>query len=128
MNNGRNGGLAQNSHERVPLKIPEWLPSTSQATRLQVACRALWPRKSKDSGDCGISGERGSEKTAGSRQNEEISGKRAEVSQTSRERGCSKYVAGAGQGGWPAMHSLGLVCQTSRSWLAWRNSMGPTGG
>src|ERR1035437_3029716 len=36
-----------------PLKIPEWLPSTSQATRLRVACRALWPKEPIDSGDSG---------------------------------------------------------------------------
>src|ERR1035441_3110714 len=95
---------------------------------LQVACRALWPPKSKDSGDCGLSGQRGSEKAAGTKQNKEISGKRAEFRRPRRERGCSEYVAGGGQGGWPATHSLGLVCQTSKNWLAWRNSMGPTGG
>ena len=120
-------------------KIPEWLPTTSQATRLWVACGALWPRKSKDSRDCGLSGKQGGEKAEGSppfavslrrmeRQNAEIRGKRAEVNRPSRERGCSERIAGGGQGGWPARNSCGWCCQPPMSWLALRNSMGPTGG
>ena len=62
--------LSQNRRWKAALKIPEWLPSASQATRLQVAGRPLWPRKSRDSGDCG-------EQAAGSWQNREIRGKRA---------------------------------------------------
>jgi hypothetical protein len=42
-----------------PLKIPDWLPTASQALRLRVAGGALRPRKPIDSGDCG-------EKTEGS--------------------------------------------------------------
>src|ERR1035437_4617341 len=63
-------GVLPNSTASLRLKIPEWLPSTSQVTRLQVACRPLWPRKSRDSGDCG-------EQAAGRGQNGEIRGKRA---------------------------------------------------
>src|ERR1035437_4611487 len=48
----------------APLKIPDRLPTASQALRLRVACRALWPTEPIDSGDCG-------EKAAGRRQNEE---------------------------------------------------------
>ena len=102
--------------------------SNTGVTRLQVACRALWARKSKDSGDCGLSGERGREKAEESRQNEEIRGKRAELTRPSRERRCSEYVAGGDQGGWSARHSWGLACQPLTSWLARRNSTGPTGG
>src|ERR1017187_9018820 len=95
---------------------------------LQVACRALWPPKSKDSGDRGLSWKRGGEKAEGREQNEEIRGKRAGVNRPSRERRCSEYRGGDGQGGWLARHSCGLACQLSMSWLARRNSTGLTGG
>src|ERR1035437_7147289 len=113
---------------RPPLKIPEWLPTASQATRLRVACGALWPKEPIDSGDCG-------EKAEGRRPNEEkrgrkgeIRGKRAKLNRPSRERRRSEYVAGGAQGGWPAMNSRGRSCQSSINWLARRNSTGPTGG
>src|ERR1035441_8467414 len=89
-------GVAQNRHWRDPHKIPEQYRSNTGVTRLQVACRALWARKSKDSGDCGLSGKRASEKSEGRRQNAEIRGKRAEVNRPSRERRCSEYGAGGG--------------------------------
>ena len=122
-----------------PLKIPDWLPTASQALRLRVACRALWPKEPIDSGDCG-------EKAAGSppsavllwrtgtqneekrRENGEIRGKRAKLNRPSRERRRSEYVAGDGQGGWPAMNAWGRSCQSARNWLARRNNTGPTGG
>src|ERR1035441_7623855 len=78
---------------------------------LQVACRALGPPKSKDSGDCGLSGERARESAEGNSQNERTCGNRAELRRPSQERGCSEYVAGDGQGGWPARHSCWLVRQ-----------------
>jgi hypothetical protein len=113
---------------RAPLKIPEWLPTTPQAIRLRVACKARRPREPIDSGDCG-------EKAEGRRQNEqkrgrkgEIRGKRAKLNRPSRERRRSEYVAGGAQGGWPAMNSRGRSCQSSINWLARRNSTGPTGG
>ena len=61
------------------IRLPEWMPSTSQATRLQQACSALWPRESKISRDCGEKAE-GSPPSAVSlrrtgRQNEEIEGR-----------------------------------------------------
>src|ERR1035437_728644 len=33
---------------RDPLKIPDWLPTTPQAIRLRVACKALWPKEPID--------------------------------------------------------------------------------
>ena len=38
---------------KVPHKIPDWLPTASQALRMRVAGGALQPRKPIDSGDCG---------------------------------------------------------------------------
>ena len=118
-------GALPNSTASLRLKIPEWLPSTSQVTRLQVACRALWPRKPKD---CGEKAERRRKNEENGMQKAEIREKRAKINCPSRERGCSEYGGGGGQGGWPARHPCGLACQPLMSWLARRNSMGPTGG
>src|ERR1035437_37163 len=124
---------------RPPFKIPEWLPTASQATRLRVACGALWPREPIDSGDCGEKAEgsppsavllrrTGRQKAEKRMGNGEIRGKRAKLNRPSRERRRSEYVAGGGRGGWPAMNSRGRSCHSSRNWLARRNSTGPTGG
>jgi len=111
-----------------PLKIPEWLPTTSQATRLRVACRVLWPRAPIDSGVCGEMAEGRWPKAEKSRGNGEIREEMAKLNRPSWERRRSEYVAGGGQGGWPAMNSWGRSCQSATNWLARRNSTGPTGG
>src|ERR1035437_3487713 len=120
-------------------KIPDRLPTSSQAVRLRVACTAPWPKEPIDSGDCGEKAE-GSPPSAvllrrTGRQNEEkrrgngeVRGKRAKLNPPSRERRRSEYVAGGGQGGWPAMNSRGRSCQSATNRLARRNSTGPTGG
>src|ERR1035437_7408760 len=113
---------------RPPLKIPEWLPTASQATRLRVACGALWPREPINSGDCGGKAEGRTQNEERRRRNGEIRGKRAKLNRPSRERRRSEYVAGGGQGGWPAMSSRGRSCQSATNRLARRNSTGPTGG
>jgi hypothetical protein len=64
--------------------------SNTGVTRLQVACRVLWPRESQDSRDCGLSGKRREGKAEGSRQKAEINRKRVEVTRPSRERRCSE--------------------------------------
>ena len=122
-----------------PLKIPDRLPTASQALRLRVAGGALWPKEPIDSGNCGEKAE-GSPPSAvllrrTGRQNEEkrrghgeIGGKRAKLNWPSRERRCSEYVADGAQGGWPAVHSWGRSCQSATNWLARRNRTGPTGG
>ena len=124
---------------KVPRKIPDRLPTASQPLRLRVAGGALRPRKPIDSGNCGEKAE-GSPPSAvllrrTGRQNEEkrrghgeIGGKRAKLNWPSRERRRLEYVAGGGQGGWPAMHSSGRSCQSATNWLARRNRTGPTGG
>src|ERR1035437_5482134 len=113
---------------KVPLKIPDWLPTTSQPVRLRVACRSLWPKEPIDSGDCGEKEEGRTQNEEKRRGNRETRGKRAKVTRPSRERRRSEYVMGGGQGGWPAMNSWGRSCQSAASWLARRNSTGPTGG
>jgi hypothetical protein len=113
---------------KLPPKIPDWLPTASLAVRLRVAGGALRPRKPLDSGDCGGKAERRTQNEEKSRGNGEIRGERAKPNRPSRERRRSEYVAGGGQGGWPAMHSSGRSCQSATNWLARRNSTGPTGG
>ena len=92
-------GVAQNRHWRDPHKIPEQYRSNTGVTRLQVACRALWARKSKDSGDGGEKAEGRRQNEEYGRQNAEIRGDKTEVNRPSRERRCSEYGAGGGQGG-----------------------------
>jgi hypothetical protein len=111
-----------------PLKIPDRLPTSSQAVRLRVAWRELWPKEPIDIGGWGEKAEGRRKKAEKSRGNGEIGGGRAKLNRPSRERRRSEYVAGDGQGGWPAMNSWGRSCQSTRNWLARRNNTGPTGG
>src|ERR1035441_9835871 len=53
--------------------------------------------------------------------------KRAEINSPARERGRSEYIAGGGQGGWPAMSFWGLSRQSSRICFARRNNAGQKG-
>src|ERR1035437_4037926 len=119
-------GIGTNANAMA--KIPDRLPTSSQAVPMRVAGGALWPKKPIDSGDCGEKEEGRRQNEEKSRGNGEIRGKRAKPNWPSRERRRSEYLAGGGQGGWPAMITWGRSCQSATNWLARRNSTGPTGG
>src|ERR1035441_8997965 len=93
-----------------PLKIPDRLPTASQALRLRVAGWAPRPTEPTDCGDCGEKEEGRTQNEEKRGRNREIRGERAKLNRPSRERRRSEYGAGGGQGGWPAMHSWGRSC------------------